>query len=208
MIIQDVITLAKYSELSGVSSKNDIDAIVSFMNLGMIELYKRFPIKVEEHLIALYTNELFYTMPSDFMYAVTVYGEAEEGSSDQSVVVPINDDSDPLSVFFTSWNQLQVPAPETGSYLSLIYIAKPERITSVQAADGITELAIPDTLVDALLSFIGFRGHLGVKSDSQSENNAHWKRFERNCDKAIELGVATPADTMNMPGRITDRGFA
>ena len=35
MIIQDIVNLAKYSELFGVAVKDDIDAITSFINLGM-----------------------------------------------------------------------------------------------------------------------------------------------------------------------------
>lgn len=208
MIIKDVVTTAKLTELQGVAVKDNIDAIVAFMNLGMLELYTRFPLSVKEHLIELNTNVLYYDMPSDFMYATAAYGEAAESSSDQSVVIPINDESDPYSIFFIDWNTVQVPSPETGSFIALLYGAKPAPITVSQAEDGVTELALPDSLVDALLSYLGYRAHLGVKSDSKSENNAQWLRFDRNCKKAIELGVAFPSDTMNMTGRITDRGFA
>jgi hypothetical protein len=207
MIISEVINLAKYSELASVHVKNNDDAIVAFINLGMIELYTRFPIKVEETVVTLLDNEVYYKMPSNFMYALQAFAETPENLVEQNRLIPINDDEDPLSVFFTDWNTLQVPATAEGAFVAIIYVAAPELITKIQALDGVTHLAIPDSLVDCLLSYIGYRAHMGVKSDSRSENNAHWQRFERNCQKAQDLGVAFPSDSMSMATRVFKRGF-
>lgn len=206
MIIQDVVNSAKYSELSGVAVKDNIPAIVAFINLGMLEIYKRFPIKVEEHVINLISGTVYYEMPENFMYCIEAFGEQKENST-CSNEISINDEEDLESIFFNDWNTVQVPFSVTGAYVSVIYVAKPTPITVTQAEDGVTTLDIPDTLIDVLLSYVGYRGHMGVKSDSQSENNAHWVRFERSCEKAIELGVAFPSDSSSMSGRITDRGF-
>tara|TARA_R110000744_G_scaffold147612_5_gene260581 strand:+ start:5142 stop:5771 length:630 start_codon:yes stop_codon:yes gene_type:complete len=208
MVIKDVIALAKYSELAGVAAKNDIDAIVAFINLGMVEIYTRFPIKVEEALIALEDDKVYYTMPDNFMYPLKAFGEVPETADAMEVVqLSINDEEDPLSIFFNDWKTVQIPEATAGAHISIIYVANPIRITALQAEDEITSLAIPDSLIDCLLSYVGYRAHLGVKSDASSENNAHWKRFERSCKKAEELGVAFPSDSMTMPTRITDRGF-
>lgn len=208
MIIEDVVTLAKYSELASIAVKDDIVAIVAFMNLGMLELHTRFPIKIKEHIVPLETGVVFYDMPDDFMYATSAYGEVDRYAVDGPVPLAINDDTDNYSVFFSSWDTLQVTEAITGDSVSIIYVAKPTRITADAAEDGVTELDLPDSLVDALLSYIGYRGHLGVRSDGQSENNAHLQRFERNCKKALELGVAFPSDTMHMEERVKLRGFA
>ena len=208
MIIAEVVTLAKYSELSGVSVKDNVDAIVAFMNLGMLELHSRFNIKVEEHIVELQDESTLYTMPNNFMYATDAFGEAPENAINQVIPIPINSEDSPISIFFNSWNKLQVPRSVEGGYISIVYIAKPDTISVQQAQDGSTELDLPDTLIECLLSYIGYRAHLGVKSDGQSENNAHLARFERNCIKARELGVAFPADSMSMSSRVNDRGFA
>ena len=207
MLIKEVITLATYSELAGTAAKNNLDVTVAFLNLGMLELHARFPIKVEEEVVTLSDASVYYDMPSNFMYATHAYGEAPEGSSDKAVPISINNEDDPYSVFFNDWNTLQVPASVTGTFVSIIYVAKPEIITTVHAEDNTIQLDLPDALIDCLLSYVGYKAHLGIKSDSQSENNAHWKRFERNCKRAEDLGVAFPGDTMNMSGRISDRGF-
>jgi len=207
MIIKDVVTLAKYGELAGVASKNDIDAVVAFMNLGMTEIYGRFPIKVEEHIIELISGVTYYEMPDNLMYATNAYMEADQYSKERFAEVGINAEDDEYSVYFNDWNTVQVSEALTGAFISIIYVAKPTRITAEQALDGVTELDLPDTLVDCLLSYMGYRGHIGVKSDSQSENNSNMARFEKNCNKARENGIAFPADTASMVDRISDRGF-
>ena len=207
MIIKDVVSLAKYSELAGTAIKEDTDAIVAFINLGMLELYKRFPIKVEEHIVTLVDGTMYYEMPTNFMYALEAYGEVVEGSTESSMPIPINESDYDNSIFFIDWNTVQVPSSVTGSFISIMYVPTPDTITTIQAVDDVTQLDIPTSLVDALLSYVGYRAYLGIRSDSQSENNAHWTRFERNCKKAIELGVAYPSESMSMSERVATKGF-
>jgi hypothetical protein len=207
MKVQEVVDIARYSELASVAVKDNTAAIVSFLNLGMVELYTRFPIKTEEHLVELQENTTMYEMPADFMYALSAYGEVPEDApkTDTLRPVPINEEDDPYSIFFPDWNTVQIPAVANGSYISIIYVAKPATITP----DNLdVELELPDTLIDALVSYIGYRAHMGIRGDGQSDNNAHWQRFDRNCKKARELGVAFPVDSLRMSERITDRGFA
>lgn len=202
-----MVNLAKYSELHGVAIKDDINVITAFINLGMLELHKRFPIRVEEHIISLIDGEIYYEMPTDFMYALEAFGEVPEDSTETTLKIPINDEDCIYSIFFNDWNTVQVPSVITGAHIAVTYVTKPTPITAEEAEDGTTDLDLPDTLIDCLLSYVGYRAHLGVKSDAQSENNAHWARFERSCKKARELGVAFPMDSMSMSGRISDRGF-
>lgn len=205
MKVQEVVDIARYSELAGVAIKDNTAAILAFLNMGMIELYTRFPIKTEEFIVNLQENTTMYEMPADFMYALSAYDEVPEGSTDTVIRVPINEEDDPYSIFFPDWNTVQIPMTANNTYISIIYVAKPTTYT-VDDMDAILEL--PDTLVDALLSYIGYRAHMGIRGDAQSDNNAHWLRFDRNCKKARELGVAFPIDSLKMSERINDRGFA
>jgi hypothetical protein len=84
-------------------------------------------------------------------------------------------------------------------------VAKPKFYDPDDLSD---ELELPDTLIEPLLHYIGYKAHLGVRSDGQSENNAHFTRFERSCDKARTLGVAHSIDSLSMAERIFNRGFA
>lgn len=207
MLIQDFVTLARLSELNGVAAKDDDAAVAAFMNMGILELYTRFPLVVEEHVVDLVEDQLEYPMPDDFMYATAVHGEAPEGYKDAMRKLPINDEDCPDSVFFVDWKTLLVPAAIDDSYVSVLYVAKPTPLTAAQIATGTDELPIPDGLVDALLSYVGYRGHIGIRGAAPSENDAHWARFERNAQKAEEYGVAYPQDSSAMTLRLHNRGF-
>ena len=208
MLISELVNLAKYSELSGVSAKDDINAVVAFINLGLLELYGRFPIKTEEHVISLEDGEFYYDLPKDYMYTIQAFGEVYIDFIQHAREIGINDPQDDLSIFTTNWNKIQVPYPATGSYISLIYASKPTPVTVETAEDGTTELDIPFYLVDPLLHYIGYKGHLGIRSDAQSENNAHWARFERSCNRVRNDNPSFFGDSMEMPSRIHNRGFA
>ena len=67
MTVRQVIELAKASELNGLSIANKDDVVLGFLNMGVLELYKRFTLKVEEYLITLEDNVSIYKMPNDFM---------------------------------------------------------------------------------------------------------------------------------------------
>ena len=207
MNIKDIVTLAKHSELSAVAIKNDVDAIVAFINLGMLELHKRFPIKVGEYKITLVEGTSDYLMPANYMYPLAASGEIDVKTPLTPNPIAINDADAEKSIFFNDWNTINVPPAIVGSFVIVKYVAKPVSIIAAQMEDPESILDLPETLIDALLNYVGYRAHLGVKSDAQSENNAHWARFERSCNKARELGVAYTPDSMNMPCRVSDRGF-
>lgn len=205
MTTQDVIDLIRYGEFNSLAIKDNIDAIIAFINMGIMELYKRFPIEIKEHLVPLEYGKVFYTLPDDFMYPLEAYGEIDENSEvREAPELAINDSDDPYSIFFPNHYQVQIPLVASGENISIIYVSKPSKVTNT---DLNTELPIPDTLIEALIYYIGFRGHTGIRSDSQSENNIHWIRFDQSCKKARELGIAYPLDNWKMSDRLNNRGF-
>lgn len=199
--------MAKVGELSSVSTKNDIDAIVAFINLGMLELYGRFSLKTAEHIITMDSNINEYDLPDDYLSIIEAFGEAHHSSPNQTVSIPINDPEDDKSIYLTSWNRVQIPDPEDDGRIAIMYLVKPDPITKEQAEDGTTKIDLPPALIDPLLHFIGYRGHIGVKSDAQSENNAHWARFERSCKRVEDLGTGQAARDVSMGNRIKFRNF-
>lgn len=208
MTVQDFLTLVRYSELNNIAIGSNVDAVITFTNLGLIELYTRFPIKVEECVIELFEGVTSYEMPSNFMYPLKAYDETPSTSTETRTPITIGDESDPYSIFFPDWDTVQVPVVANNSYISIIYVSTPTPL--VNTPEGLaSKLEIPDALVDALASYVGYRGHLGVRGDGQAENNAHWIRFDRNCKKALELGVACPSDAWELwdKSRLYSKGF-
>lgn len=205
MIVQDIINAARYSELGNTAIKDNTDAILTFMNLGLLELHKRFPLRVEQTVLTLSNTTTTFNLPSTFMYPLAAYGEDKDGNIDMEHVLPINDESNPESIFFSTFKQVQVPDTLDGSSAVIVFAAKPDRYT---ADDLNIELDLPETLIEPLLHYIGYKAQLGIRGDSQAENNAHWVRFDRSCKQAQDLGVAYPMDSWKMATRIYNRGFA
>ena len=194
MTIQDVINDVAQGELKQLAVKDDSVAVISYINLGLIELYKRFTLKTSEIIIPLIALQTIYTMPDDYQSILEVLDENGDWYS-------VNDEDDALSILTPSYNTIQVPNPQDGAAISVIYTALPVRII---AATEI--LPLPLSLLDALYNYIGYRGHGSVNGDLKTENNSHYMRFEANCKKAKDLGVITSDDVVNT--KLVDRGFA
>ena len=205
MIVQDIINAARYSEVGNTAIKDNTDAILTFMNLGLLELHKRFPLRVEQTVLTLSNTTTTFNLPSTFMYPLAAYGEDKDGNIDMEHVLPINDESNPESIFFSTFKQVQVPDTLDGSSAVIVFAAKPDKYT---ADDLNIELDLPETLIEPLLHYIGYKAQLGIRGDAQAENNAHWLRFDRSCKQAQDLGVAYPMDSWKMATRIYNRGFA
>ena len=109
MTVRQVIELARVSELNGLSTANKDDVVLGFLNMGVLELYKRFTLKVEEYVVTLEDNVSIYKMPDDFMWLVSAYGEVDVRSPKLVNVLPVNEEDNPLSINTVSWNKVQVP---------------------------------------------------------------------------------------------------
>lgn len=204
MTIQEIINLAKNGELSNLSIKDDITAVLGYFNLGLIELYKRFPIETDEHLITLQDSVDIYTMPSDFMWVVSAYDEVPEDSDRDVIPIPINEEDNPLSINTISWNKIQIPVVTQGATVSIIYASAP----TVFTASNLTEDApIPLQMVEPLLHYIGYRAHGAMDGNIQAENNTHYQRFELSCRRIEDSGMFT-SDDLSMKDRLDSRGFA
>lgn len=197
MTVQQVVDMAAKGELQNLAVKNDVDAILGFINLGLIELYKRFPLNVKEHIIELQDGVEIYKMPNDYMWLVAAYDEVPENSWHTTVQIPINVEDNPLSINTVSWNEIQVPVTVTGAYISLIYVAAPALVTS---ADLEEEIQIPIQMVEALLHYVGYRAHGALDGNIQAENSTHYQRFEMSCNRIEQRGMYT-SDDLDMTDR-------
>ena len=118
MTVQQIIDMAKAGELKNLVL--DTDTILAALNLGIIELYKRFPLRVEEAIVTLGNKEYYkmdgtdpdVDMPTDapYMWIVRAYGEVPMGCDVCVNELPINDEDNLLSINTVNWCTIQVPA--------------------------------------------------------------------------------------------------
>lgn len=203
MTISDVITLAKNSELQTLASSFDDEVILGFINLGMIELYKRFPLSIEEYVIEIEEDVTEYKLPSDYMWIISAYGEISTDSDKAVQVLPVNEGDTLLGVNTVRWDTVQIPTELPGEFVSIVYEAAP---TSYTIADLDVDVDLPIQLIDTLLLYIGYRAHTALDASMDKDDNVYYQRFEANCKKVEFMGMIS-SDGINMSTRISDRGF-
>lgn len=203
MQVQQVINLAKDSELKNLHVGGD-EVVLSYLNMGLIELYKRFALQVNEHVVNLEDEVEIYDMPDDFMWLVTAYGEVPEDDKTSFVnILPINEEDNPLSVNMVNWYQVQIPLALTGEYVSLIYRAAPPYLTT---ADLSNRIPIPVQMIEPLTTYMGYKAHASLDANVQDENNTYYQRFEIACERIQKEGMFT-SDDLSMDERLKSRGF-
>lgn len=202
--LQEIIDLAKNSELSTLSIKNNDVAVTGFVNLGLIELYTIFALKTEEQIIELQDGVTIYDLPDDYMYMVAAYEEVPLGYTRNAVPLPINEEDSPFSINTISYNQVQIPLSVSGNYVSILYVPKPVKMSATALN---AELPIPDQLVTCLLNFIAFKGHGAIVIGGQEESDVYYLRFKRSCDDVKILGVGITPDDLSMSSRLYTRGY-
>lgn len=228
MTAREVIALARSGELQQLSPfiKDDDNVLVSFINLALIEIYKRFVMRTSEALITLRAGKTIYkldgtdpdvSMPINekFMYIISAYGNGRPDSTevDNTILLPINVEEDPYSINTVSYDSIQIPLITAGAMVSLIYASMPRKVGEIPA--GATpkpnyldeELDLPYPFMEALLHYMGYRGHGAMDGNIQTESNTHYMRFEASCNKIKELGVGITDDDVDMGRRLNNRGF-
>ena len=205
MLVEDVINLARHSELQNVAVQDDIPAIMAFINLGVIELYKRFVLSRVEVQIPLVEGQTSYTLPTNFMYPTSAYRMVKRGNELVQESIAINDTTQGgCSIYFPVYNQVQIPKDIEGDEITIVYVDKPRTYTMNHL---LMEIEIPEVLIDCLLHFVSYKAHLGIRGEAQSESTSHYQRFERSVRKAKELGICVSTDSLKDVDRIGLRGF-
>lgn len=204
MKLSEVVNIAKYSELNTLAVKDNTAAIVSFINLGLVELYGIFSLMTEEYIIDLVDGVTIYDLPSDFMFLTGAYEAPPLNSPSDMVPLPVNEEGNPLSINTVNFKQVQVPTSVEGAYISIIYVPKPK----VMSPDNLEEeLPLPEQLLQPLLNFVAFKGHGAIRLDGQGEGDEYYRRFKRSCDDVKLRGIGIASDDLSMDDRTTYRGF-
>ena len=186
MTLNDVVTQLKYGELRSVASRNDMDAIVSYVNLALIALYSRFSLKVSEQLIPMQDNITEYLLNEDAMTIRAIYDE----NGDEFT---LDDETSLFSIMQVDFETIQVPNPSTGATLSVIYLPAPTTLTYIDETSLTSRVPIPPQLLEPLLHYVGYRAHGSMNGDIKAENNTHYMRYEASCKRIEDLGVVRKA---------------
>ena len=208
MTAQDVINLAKNAELKQLAVKDDDLAVLGYLNLGLLELYKRFPLDEAEAMITLRDGKTSYKLDgTDADVAMDankellmIVGAYELGDNGLPIPVVVNDEDDMLGINTPSYNVVEIPAVATGVLISIIYRVAPKFLSAVTDV-----VPLPPQLLEALLNYIGYRGHGSINGELKSENQSHYVRFENSCKRVVLDGLIATEDLISK--KLYNRGF-
>lgn len=223
MLLSDIFDYLVHGELSqlaiaekGVIHVNDYPKIIVNLNLAMIELYKRFPIRTRTITIELYTAITSYHLHSDFAASNGVSVEdpkyiadadVDEAFNDDILLItdvfdtdaealPLNDAESDGSVFTPSPVLLSVPDAADNEILTINYRAKPTKIALIttESLDTI-EVEIYPQFLEAITSYIAWKLFSPVNVGDKGEANSYYAKFEAACALIDNLGVLNRDNT-------------
>lgn len=208
MTVQNAIDLAASTKLKNIAVAKDTAAVLGYLNLGITELYKRFPLRVDEAIVTLKDNKTEYkvdgtdadvSMPADsqFMWLVSAYQEVEDTETTEfdTILMPVNEEDNPLSLQTVAWNTVQIPLSITGAYVSLIYVAAPIYYTM---GDLTEQLPLPPQMIEPLLEYIAYQAKSSI--GTIQDTALAYQEFEASCSRVEMRGMIT-SDDLEMLGR-------
>lgn len=208
MNVSEAIDLLKESELKQLSVKDNKPAVLGYINLGILEIYKRFVLWQGEALITLATGVTTYKLDGNDPnvtidlsdHEMLVIDEAYDYDGEQ---MNINEENDLLAIATPQYNVVEVPLASVTppATISIIYRAAPKFLTHEKA-----DIPLAPQFYEPLFHYCGFRGHGSVKGDLKTENNTHYMRFDAACERVKTEGLYTE-DSLNST-KFYDRGFA
>jgi hypothetical protein len=223
MLLSDIFDGLSYIELSqvpmfqldeGLLDTTYYPAILATVNLGVLELYKRFPLKERRYTLPLVYGQTVY--PLSFVDLLKV----EKVILDSELELSLNDEGAEFGCFTPVVNSLVVPlmivnkdselqeAYKTNA-LNLVYRARHPKLELAQLTllgpAGI-QLELPDAYLQALLFFIASKLTPPIGSMSQfNSSNDFLVKYEHAC--ALLNNANLQVDQGGMANKLSQRGF-
>jgi len=213
MKLSTIIQSARSGELRDLNDNLVTDEkIVDYVNMALIALYSKFDLKYGEAILSLQDGKALYKLDGTDT-DVQVDGMTIDNYTVMNIVkaydsdgeIPLNSETQDKSIFTPTYNTIQVPNSATGAYISILFKANPTLLVYTEGMDTTAvEVEIPYSLMEALLSYVGYKAHSSFGDSPEDNNNPHYGRFLLECSKAREHG-AIPVDDMYRANEV--KGF-
>lgn len=179
MQLNEILELAKISGLGSYHLKHDEPTMVTLLNASLRQVYLRVPALTKEHILVLIEGKSFYTYSED-AYKI-LYAKSDCGNN-----LPVNSDTEQLSIFDMGNNRLDVPqiVQRVTPSVTLMYHIKPPTVT---CENILTLDFLPD---DALVSsIISYMAYMAGKNISEANGVGHYQEFQQQIDEVKRLGL-------------------
>lgn len=180
-------------------------SVLRLIEVGLLELHKRFPLRKREVFIQQYDHIQNYVLHSKYAATNTastepykyiedtVYNQfldhdfiqIEELYNEDGQPIALNDRSQQYSMYTSAFNTIQVPYPESANNFIVIYRAGHPAIDK-KAHPSDIDIALPYSHLEALLFYVAGRK---LSATNPEESQMYLAKFEMSCAKLIELNL-------------------
>lgn len=205
MDASEAIELLSNSELKQLGLSEDKKAIMGYINMGLVELHKRFSLWEETAVVTMVAGVNKYFLDGsdpnvtldntdhEFVMINSVFDK-----NDKEIEIDLQKSDYKIS--FPRYNLIRIAVPVAGDTLKINYRASPKFITFEKQT-----IPLPPQYFEALFNYVGYRAHASVNGDIKGENNTHFIRFDQSCKRIIEQGLHND-DSMEV-SKLEARGF-
>ena len=234
MLLTDIFQALESGELStqtslidtetGVKPENYKD-VISHVNLGLTRLFERFDIQVKDLFVEMqegvaeyhltYAHAKSNTLTQQAQYIVDTAGnkfgddvlKIQDVYTEIGEQLPINDITEPKSVFTSGQQSIQIPWKVTGDVVNVVYRASHKRIRlSDYASVNDIDLYLPPSYVEPLLYFIAHRHFAGIGGQSATPTSQGFlQKYEARCQEIERNGI--PNRDQNPSNELDRSGF-
>jgi len=186
------------------SQKANQDKLRTYLNLGNIELHKKFNISQKDMLLDYIRDGEEYKIPDDFLHVIScTFEDGEEIPINSTQIKLENGKNMNLSVVFNNPKFATVRGNDVKERNNIIltYAASPKIAKTNQS-----KFELPQVYTEALLNYVAYKAYASVSGDIKAENNTYYLRFQESC-KQIRLSGLTNPDNLDTNTRLIDNGF-
>ena len=187
------------------------DQLTSAINLGLKEIYKRFFLASREIYIQQHEEIATYVLSSKYAQTNTASPipiedryimdtvdapflddtlKIEEVYDEEGNIIPLNDITEELSIYTPSYRSIQIPYPNDENTLSVQYRATHPKVIYSKGMDPAdVEIALPNSLHEALLYYVAARFASSQGGDQGQEGSDYYQKFKNSCDLVAKEGL-------------------
>ena len=215
MKLSEIFTQLTYGELSqihlggadmGQIDENNYSKMLAHINLGLLALYKRFPLKEGRATLALRPGVLTYQVDAESVLKL------ERVYTDRGWEMGLNDESDPYACFTPSAHTLRVPAEVVAKHMDLPDHLKTANLEVVYRAGhplltgdayGIIDpeeidIELPYTHLEPLLYYVASRlnNPMGMANEFHA-GNSYFAKYEAACQQLEMVNLRVDQGSQN-----------
>lgn len=206
--------LSQLSLVDGVTGQikpEKLQKVIDAINLGLIDLYGRFLLKIGKVTVPLVADKEVYKLSDIDKKIDAKMIQIHDVRDQHGHVVPYNNFTVPYSVHFTKKTVLNVPkrlvTDHNASEITITYRCMPNQVGScgVVMDPEIMDIELDYQYVKALCYFVGSRMHTTTGlQDATYQPNAFYSMYEAECrrldDENFELSYVAEPDNIRRNG--------